>query len=258
MTDSTMLDAALRLAEAGLPVFGLLPRQKKPRFLGGFKNATTDTAALTAHWRRHRNDNVGVRPPRGVVVLDIDPRHGGDTELTRLLNRHGPLPETWTVRTGSGGHHLWFVVGDIPLRGALATGIDLKSGRNGYVVAPPSLHPSGSQYVWEVWPGRRNPRPAHAPHWLSIAVQPAPVPRWTYTSNGMNGHGHYTIQCLVARIAAAREGTRNRIVYGAVKDAFRQGDLDTYEADLIAAALSTGLGFAEITAVVRSVRGGGR
>lgn len=253
------LNAALNLARDGLPVLPLIPRGKRPRFHGSFKNATTDESIITAHWRRHRLDNVGVRPPRGVVVLDIDPRHGGDREMSRLVAENGPLPETWRTRTGSGGWHLWFRTGDIEVRSTLAPGIDLKTGRNGYVVAPPSTHPEGGQYVWHVWPGRRHRHPADAPEWLRAAVQPAPPPpRWTHTANGMNAHGEFTVHCLAARVSAAREGTRNRTLYGAVRDAWKQGDLDTYEPDLIAAAVSTGLTLPEVTAVIRSVRGGHR
>lgn len=256
-----MLDAALDLARAGLPVFGLLPGEKRPRFLGGFRNATTDLAVITAHWRRHRRDNVGVRPPEGVLVLDIDPRSGGDRSLAQLLKEYGPLPETWTVRTGSGGKHYWFTVGDIPLRSTLAKGIDLKSGSNGFVVAPPSVHPNGGHYLWEVWPSRRHRHPAVAPEWLTRAVQPAVgnshTSRWAYTASGMNGHGQYTVQCLCARIAAAREGRRHTTFYGAVRDAQRQGDLDAYEGDLASAALAVGLDANEIASTLRSVRRGG-
>lgn len=255
------LDSALRLAGHGLPVFGLMPHTKRPRFLGGFKTATLDPAEITAHWRRYRRDNVGARPPKGVVVVDIDPRSGGDRSLAQLLSEHGPLPETWTVRTGSGGFHYWFSVGDIPLRSALAPGIDLKHGDTGYVVMPPSVHPDGGEYVWECWPGRRHQQPAPAPDWLRAAVQPAVeishTSRWTYTANGMNGHGQYTCQCLCARIAAAREGRRHTTFYGAVRDAQRQGDLDAYESDLASAALSVGLDASEIASTLRSVRRGG-
>jgi hypothetical protein len=73
----------------------------------------------------------------------------------------------------------------------------------------------------------------------------------------MNGHGEYTLQCLVARISAAREGNRNRTLFGALKDAARQSDLDAFEPDLIAAAVAVGLDIREIETTLRSVRGGG-
>jgi hypothetical protein len=256
MTDYEMLNAALELARVGLPVFPLVPGGKEPRFRGSFHNATTDQTEITAHWRRHRNDNIGVRPPERMVVLDVDPRHGGDVALASLTAEHGPLPaESWTARTGSGGCHHWYTIRAAGgIRGRLCTGVDIKHHHSGYVVAPPSLHPCGARYWWQRSP--RGPKPAAAPAWLESAVQRPVLDRWAYTVNGMTGHGEYTLQCLVARISAAREGTRNRTFFGALKDAQRQGDLDAFEADLAAAAVGVGLDTREVEATVRSVRGG--
>jgi hypothetical protein len=256
MTDYTMLNAALDLARAGLPVFPLVPQGKAPRYKGSFHNATTDPTEITAHWRRHRNDNIGVRPPENVIVLDVDPRHGGDVELACLTAEFGKLPETWIARTGSGGWHYWLsttATGEI--RGKLRTGIDIKHHGSGYLVAPPSVHPCGEQYWWQRSP--RGLKPAPAPPWIESGIQ-RPIPdRWAHTVSGMNGRGEYTLQCLVARVSAAREGNRNRTLYGALKDAQRQGDLDAFEAGLVSAAVGTGLDLREVEATVRSVRGGG-
>jgi hypothetical protein len=253
--DYTMLNAALDLARAGLPVFPLVPQGKEPRFKGSFKDATTDQTAITAHWRRHRRDNVGVRPPAGMVVLDIDPRHNGDVELACLTVEYGPLPETWTARTGSGGWHYWYSTAvTTGIRGHLRAGIDIKHHGSGYLVAPPSVHPCGDRYWWQRSP--RGPKPTAAPRWLETGIRRPIADRWTYTAEGMNGHGDYTLQCLVARISAAREGNRNRTLYGALKDALRQGDLDAFEADLVSAAVAVGLDMSEVDSTVRSVRGG--
>jgi hypothetical protein len=251
-----LLHGALELARAGLPVFPLVPQGKAPRFKGSFHDATTDLAEITAHWRRHRNDNVGVRPPPGFVVLDVDPRHNGDVELACLTAEYGPLPQTWTARTGSGGWHYWFTTSATSgIRGKLRPGIDIKHHHSGYVVAPPSAHPCGDRYWWQRSP--RGPHPTAAPPWLETGIQRPIADRWLHTVNGMNGHGEYTLQCLVARISAAREGSRNRTVFGALKDAQRQGDLDAFEAELVSAAVGTGLDIREVESVVRSVRGGG-
>ena len=85
----------------------------------------------------------------GLVVLDVDPRHGGEASLERLEREHGPLPVTLESRTGSGGRHLYFAHpgGLVRNKVALATGIDLR-GDGGYVVAPPSVHASGRRYAW--------------------------------------------------------------------------------------------------------------
>jgi Bifunctional DNA primase/polymerase, N-terminal len=253
--DYAMLNAALDLARMGLPVFPLVPQGKKPRFEGSFHNATTDPTEITAHWRRHRHDNIGTRPPAGVIVLDVDPRHGGDIELACLTAEYGPLPETWTTQTGSKGLHYWLDLGGSigAMRGTLCKGVDIKHHDNGYVVVPPSLHPCGQRYWWRKSP--RGSRPTPAPPWLRMAVQRPNPDRWAHTVNGMNGHGEYTLQCLVARISAAREGNRNKTLYGALKDAQKQNDLNAFEADLVCAAVGTGLDIHEVEATLRSVRG---
>jgi putative DNA primase/helicase len=61
------------------------------------------------------------------------------------------LPETLTARTGGGGLHYYFKMPAdlIGCRTKLGgwSGVDLK-GEGGYVVAPPSGHPSGGCYEW--------------------------------------------------------------------------------------------------------------
>ena len=88
-----------------------------------------------------------------VIVLDVDPRHGGDHSLRQLEDRHGPLPLTWRAFTGGGGEHVYFRAPEgVEIRnnaGRLGPGLDVR-GVGGYVVAPPSIHISGNQYVWNV------------------------------------------------------------------------------------------------------------
>jgi hypothetical protein len=84
----------------------------------------------------------------GLVVIDIDPRNGGEESFARLQNE---LPDAFKkllkVRSGSGGTHLYFLHpgGYVPCRANVHRGIDVKAD-GGYVVAPPSLHISGSRY----------------------------------------------------------------------------------------------------------------
>jgi hypothetical protein len=246
-------NAALDLASTGLPVFPLRPRQKRPRFAGSFHNATTDPAHIAAHWDLYPNDNIGIRPPEGIVVVDVDPRDGGELHLSALEGEHGQLPETWTARTGSGGWHYWFAVAAVDLRGKLCAGVDLKHGGTGYVVAPPSLHPAGGVYEWTTPPVGF---PTLAPEWLRHRMKRAPAPPPTSRTPTGDGNGPYSSACLASRIAKASAGCRNRTLYGAARDAHRQGDLDTYEADLRAAATLVGLDRREIDATLRSARGG--
>lgn len=78
----------------------------------------------------------------GIVVLDVDGQAGAET----LGDKGHPL--TPMAETG-GGVHLYFKHpgGHRPNAIRFLPGIDLK-GDGGYVVAPPSVHPSGVQYQW--------------------------------------------------------------------------------------------------------------
>ncbi len=89
--------------------------------------------------------NVGIIVPEGVVVIDIDPRNGGDETAQAL----GLIEiETPTALTGGGGSHLWFKH-DGYLPPLLGPGVDVK-GPGTLVVMPPSVHLSGKKYEWEI------------------------------------------------------------------------------------------------------------
>lgn len=119
-------------------------------------------------WNRWPQANLGVvtGATSGVVVLDVDPRNGGDATLYELECLYGSLPSTVTALTGGGGRHFYFChPGErVPCR-PIARGLDLK-GDGGLVVVPPSLHVSGGQYVWDLGgaPGER--QLAEMPEWL--------------------------------------------------------------------------------------------
>ncbi len=110
-----------------------------------------DTATIT-QWFAHWPDaNIGIVTGEisNLIVLDVDPKHGGDDSLAELERRFEKLPATVEARTGGGGRHLYFTHpgGFVPNRAGLMQGIDLR-GDGGYIVAPPSLHPSGQHYAW--------------------------------------------------------------------------------------------------------------
>ena len=93
--------------------------------------------------------NANVGGPTGPllgIALDIDPRHGGDTELE---SRGWEIPKTPTSLTGGdGSHHIFnHPKFKVPNKVAMAPGIDLR-GDGGQIVLPPSLHASGKQYQW--------------------------------------------------------------------------------------------------------------
>jgi hypothetical protein len=168
----TLLDHALALADCGFPVFPLQPRSKDPYpKTRGLLDASTDPDLIRRWWSVPGAEcsNIGIRPPEGIVVVDVDPRHAGHVTLERLEAKHGELPTTLTARTGGGGLHAFYrVPGELAWPKALKdgpddTGLDLK-GPRGYVLAAPSVHPdTGQLYEWLTPLGTPI---AEAPAWL--------------------------------------------------------------------------------------------
>jgi hypothetical protein len=165
---------ALRYAQHHWPVFPL--RGKIPAIAGGrgVLDATTDVPAITAWWSGpYRGANIGGRVPDSMIVIDVDPQHGGDLTLAELENTHGRLPQTLTDISGShrDSRHLFFrrPPGKLSVR-RLGAGIDLKTS-TGYVVLPPSIHTAtGRPYI-------RIERPvATPPDWLIGLLHPEVVP----------------------------------------------------------------------------------
>ncbi len=114
---------------------------KHPRLKDWRKTASNDQATIRDWWAAWPRANVGVLTGArsGLVVLDVDPRHGGDDDLAALLAKHGPLPETPTVVTGGGGAHYYFAHPGGTVEGYdLSDGLELKADGQ-FVVAPPSL-----------------------------------------------------------------------------------------------------------------------
>ena len=71
--------------------------------------------------------------------------------MRRLEATHGELPASVEVITAR-GRHLYFRTPEVPVRNTaskIAPGIDTR-GDGGYVLAPPSIHPSGRRYAWSV------------------------------------------------------------------------------------------------------------
>lgn len=167
-SETSMLDWALLWASRGVPVFPVhsitaagvcdcragancKSAGKHPHTANGLDSATTDEKAVREMWRRWPGANIGGRTGDGLLVVDVDPKHGGDASLCDLMEAHGnEWLNTLTVRTGSGGSHFFFNYSpELDLKNTankLAPGIDSRAGR-GYVVLPPSMHVSGNRYT---------------------------------------------------------------------------------------------------------------
>jgi hypothetical protein len=146
---------------------------KHPTTRHGLKDASWSNAQLEAWWDRHPEANIGIQTgaSAGIVVIDIDPRHGGDEALAELVREHGDLPATVEALTGGGGRHLIFKHpgGAVRNRSNMRPGIDVR-GDGGYIVAPPSNHASGGRYRWREGHGPQEITPAEMPAWLLALV----------------------------------------------------------------------------------------
>jgi KaiC/GvpD/RAD55 family RecA-like ATPase len=166
---SKMGRAALIYAqEFGWAVFPLVPREKRPLTANGLKNATTDAEQIAAWWTRHPDANIGMATGEisGVVVVDVD---GPDGEAA--LATFGDLPVTPVSSTGK-GRHLLFARPDGGARNTaskLGRSLDTR-GDGGYIVVPPSVHPSGAVYAWHPDAHPRTVTPASLPEPLRVAM----------------------------------------------------------------------------------------
>jgi hypothetical protein len=170
---------------------------------------------------------IGARVPDSCIVLDIDPRNGGD--IAELESLAGALPSTliaWSGRNDS-GRHLYFLRPAGPLASTrLPKGIDLKV--NGYCIVPPSIHPTtGQPYRWEHHPV------AALPPKLRELLCPRPQPVHTFDDT-KNGAG------LIRTVAEAQERSRHNVLVWASFRARDDGILDQISEDLVAAAVAAG------------------
>jgi hypothetical protein len=178
MSQAAKIDTARRYLARGWSVLPLRALDKRPLIVWEPLQSSRPSAEQVADWfSRWPDANIGIVTGEisNLIVLDIDPKHGGDASLDRLERQFGPLPATIEVTTGGDGRHFYFAHpgGVLRSRTGLAQGIDLR-GDGGYIVAPPSTHPSGRPYVWAAGRSPEEIALAALPRWI---LRPSGVPR---------------------------------------------------------------------------------
>jgi hypothetical protein len=189
---------ALALARRGLCVFPCLRRAKQPATGNGCLAATTDPELIKRWWQQEPEFNIAIATGARshVFALDVD-GDDGEAELRRFEGEYGALPVTVESITGN-GRHLYFEWPNKPVRnsaGKVGAGLDIR-GEGGYVLAPPSVHPSGRAYCWSVDSVGAF---AHAPAWLLAKA------------NGSNSNGAATPPSVWRDLVheGVNEGARN-------------------------------------------------
>jgi hypothetical protein len=196
---------ALRYRSLGWSVIPIRAREKRPLLPWQLYQHQLATEDDVEDWfRRWPTANIAVvtGAVSGTIVLDVDPQHDGDASLSRLEKAHGPIPATVEAVTGGGGRHLYFSHpgGTVHNRVGLAEGIDLR-GDGGYIVAPPSVHPSGRRYVW---------KKGRAPGETALASMPEWLLRLVLKEASRSGHPVTHWRRLVRE--GVTEGQRNNII----------------------------------------------
>ncbi|MEU4390594.1 bifunctional DNA primase/polymerase [Kribbella sp. NPDC023855] len=244
-----ILTPALAAAGRGWPVF-MLGRSKRPvanchdcrtatdhdpAICGhltchGFYAATTDPARVAAMVAAVPRGQLAVRTGAvsGLLVVDVDPAHGGRTSLLDLQFRR-LVPRTLWVRTGSWGLHLYYRhpgqhMPSRPMPGL--AGIDIKAD-GGYVVLPPSVHHrTGRPYAWgdgAATAVEEMPRPLIAaclPPVPAESSTPPTSPATTQPGGGIS-HPDKLLDAHLDAVRHAPKGRRRTTLYGAARGVAR-------------------------------------
>ncbi len=279
-----LLTAALNTAARGWPVF-MLGRSKRPvancndcpadahdpaacghLTCHGFYAATTDPERVAAIVAAVPRGQLAVRTGvlSGLVVVDVDPAHGGGASLAELVALE-LVPRTLWVRTGSGGVHLYYrhpgrEIGSRPMPNR--AGIDVKAD-GGYVVLPPSIHHRTHEpYRW----GGGLAEPGEMPPALIEAcLPPAPAesvtrpagPIRTAQAGGISNPQSLLTSTLNA-VRNAPEGKRRTTLYGAARGVARMVAAGAIShADAIAALTDVGQQADQTARDIRAAISGG-
>lgn len=172
------LEAALEYEARGWSVVPIQPGEKYPSVPWvEFQKRRATPDEIRSWWKMWPGANVGIVTGEisGVVVADVDPRHGGDAS-----KQWREAPTELISDTGGGGHHLFYEHpgGFVSSTVNKWEGIDVRADQ-AIVVLPPSVHPSGRPYAWRQqgppgkWVERQAgpaPEEGERPKWLTDAL----------------------------------------------------------------------------------------
>jgi hypothetical protein len=138
---SALVAEAQHLAlDLGWRVLPVKAHGKEPLTPHGVKDASADERTILHWWDKWPDANLGVATGApGPTVLDIDDMARAAFLLPTL--RNDDTPESATAR----GEHLFYAGNPT---GTVSLGYGELRGRGSYVIVPPSIHPSGKEYVW--------------------------------------------------------------------------------------------------------------
>lgn len=139
----------------------------------GLKDASIEAPVIERWYQEFPDAGVAIvcGAKSGIVVVDCDPRHGGEESIDALEAKFGKFPHTVTVLTGGGGSHRFYKHPGVYLKsganryGPQFPGVDQKA-EGSYVVGAPSRHVSGKQYIFEASSEPDTTPLADLPQWI--------------------------------------------------------------------------------------------
>ncbi len=256
------------LASFGFSVFPVRKNDKRPISSWLSYQTTMPTDEEIASWD-NGDYNVGVvcGAISDLLVLDVD----GDDAQT-LLDALD-LPVTPTVRTKKGRHY-YFKLPNGEVRNSVrkaGVALDVRA-EGGYVVGPGSGHPEGGTYEWEISP--RDVPLADLPDRVLALISKSAESRSIGSrnllvakqngdaENRFSAYGSHLLAQGIATILHAKEGERNDTLNGVAFQvasfvAAAELSWDSFETEMLSAAISIGLEFAEAKATLKSAWQGG-
>jgi hypothetical protein len=150
--------------------------------------------------------NMGVRIEEDQLVIDVDPRNGGEDGFRNLCTDFHLQPDSWPhVKTGSGGDHYYLTLPPgVRVVDTLAhesyeddkpgryRGVEFKS-RGRQVVCAGSVHPNGNLYEWDWLSPPLSDAPECPPDLVAAVSRPTPTGEVT-------GDGQYTQEQIAAAL----------------------------------------------------------
>lgn len=259
--DVSLASWALKYAELGWPVLPVVPGGKKPATNHGCLDATTNLLQVRAWWVQNPRYNIGLATGHVFDVVDVD----GPTGATNW-RKWWMGPDAALLSSTPKGQHWFFEKTGYGNKIGMLPSVDYR-GKNGYVVAPPSVVDEKS-YYWIYGP--ENGELLKAPDKLhslicgpSTTAPPRSIfqPRPKDSSSPFSTYGANSIIDATTRITEAPEGTRNGTLN---KQAFRlyrlvaEGEIieDVVNSVLAKLGEHIGLEAKEVLDTIRSARRG--
>jgi hypothetical protein len=208
-----------------------------------WQQMAADPEQLRIWWRRWPKANLAIITGRisDLVVVDIDPAHGGLGTLAAMEADHQLLDRSATVLTPSGGRHYWLrhpggrlTNSNKAIRDRYGAGVDIR-GDGGLVLAPPSVRLVGA-YRWRVGgPATAPPMPA----WLVDLLRTRPPERHRVKASAQPTPGR--LAALERKVRTAQPSNRNNMLYWAGNRLREMGAPTDWAQVLEQAAVDAGL-----------------